>query len=117
MSNVDKFFETYGGKRLLEKHSLNDVGVWLVKGEDPNCDWGGHHHNPSLGYLSGKLSEVVTEAVEMSGFWTWGAGGEITAVNIRLADPSSAQRRKELLIHIEELEQKILDAKSKLEKL
>lgn len=78
---------SYSGQQLLSKHSLSDVGVWRIEGEDPNCDFGGAHSNPFLGYLEGRLLDVVTEAVSMPGFWTWGGGGNITKVDARKADP------------------------------
>lgn len=117
MSNVDKFLKTYSGKRMLEKHSLMDVGVWQVRGEDPNCDWGGSHYQPTLGYLSGTLASVVAEAVEMSRFWTWGGGGDITLVEIKYSNPDQAKRRRELEALVRELSEKVKDAKSELEKL
>jgi hypothetical protein len=30
-------------KRLLEKHSVEEKGIWQIYGEDPNCDLGGPH--------------------------------------------------------------------------
>ena len=68
---------TYSGSRLLEKHSLTEVGIWKVYGEDPNPDFGGHHHEPYLGKFKGSLKSVIEHAVSMPNFWTWGAGGRI----------------------------------------
>lgn len=42
---------------------------------------GGYHHEPLLGFLEGKLQDVIRKAVSMPGFWTWGWGGRITKNN------------------------------------
>jgi hypothetical protein len=76
-SNYERYTHTYGFKDLTNKHSLSDEGVWEIFGEDPNCDWGGHHSNPHLDTVSGKLEDVIRYAVDLRDFWQWGAGGEI----------------------------------------
>ncbi len=76
--NYDKYLNSYSGRRLLEKHSLDEYGSWIVKGEDANCDLGGAHHMPHIGTVEGKLINVIKWAVSQNNFWTWGAGGEIT---------------------------------------
>lgn len=81
-SNYDKFFACYSGKELLKKHSLTDVGVWMVYGEDPNCDYGGSHNQPLLGIYQGKLDDVIHAATNLRGFYTWGSGGSIRKVDI-----------------------------------
>jgi hypothetical protein len=53
------------------------VGTWKITGEDPNCDMGGYHHEPSLGLFEGKLKDVVAHAVNLTGFYSWGGGGSI----------------------------------------
>jgi len=68
---------------LIAKHSLNEDGIWMVYGEDPNCDFGGNHHTPYLATLSGKLIDCITEAVEMGGFWQWGSGGHLVKIKVR----------------------------------
>jgi hypothetical protein len=87
MKAQDRFKEwtrsSYSGKRLLEKHSLNETGTWRIRGEDPNCDFGGHHHNPDLGTVEGRLEDVIRYAVGVSGFYTWGHGGDIVKVEIK----------------------------------
>jgi hypothetical protein len=74
---------SYSGQRLREKHSLDEEGTWRIRGEDPNCDMGGHHYQPDLGTVEGKLSDVVEHAVNLSGFYTWGGGGDIGKVFIK----------------------------------
>lgn len=72
-----EFFHTYSGKKLLQEHNLSEEGTWEVRGEDPNCDLGGSHHEPFLGIYSGRLEDVIRMAVELPGFWQWGGGGRI----------------------------------------
>ncbi len=79
----DQFLKTYSGSRLLETHNLNEVGIWEVRGEDPNPDFGGHHHEPYIGTYKGKLVNVIKEAVESDRFWQWGAGGSIKKIEIK----------------------------------
>lgn len=74
---------TYSGQKLREKHTLNEEGTWRIRGEDPNCDLGGHHYQPDLGTVVGKLHDVVEYAVKLSGFYTWGGGGDIVKVSIK----------------------------------
>lgn len=82
--DVRKFKKTYYGAKLLENYLLDTYGVWEVKGEDPNCDLGGPHSKPHLGYFEGKLEDVIKTAVNLKGFYSWGSGGEITKVEKKL---------------------------------
>lgn len=84
-SKIEKFFNTYGGKKLIKKYSLNEEGLWEVLGEDPNPDWAGTHISPHIGFFEGKLGDVVAQAVDLPGFWQWGSGGEIRKVSVRKA--------------------------------
>lgn len=79
----EKWLKTYSGQKLLEKHSLDEDGIWQIKGEDPNCDLGGYHHQPNLGTVSGVLRDVIDYAVELKDFYTWGGGGDIIKVEIK----------------------------------
>jgi hypothetical protein len=75
--------DTYAGKRLLEKHSLDEEGYWKMLGEDPNCDMGGSHHQPDLGTYFGTLQKVLEIAVQHSDWAAWGGGGDIVKVNVK----------------------------------
>ena len=68
---------SYEGTKLLQKHSLEQYGVWEVYGEDPNCDLGGSHYQPNLGKVECTLEKAIHWAVEQPGFWQWGGGGSI----------------------------------------
>jgi septal ring factor EnvC (AmiA/AmiB activator) len=79
-NSVDKYLKRYEGQELLKKHSLNEEAIWEVRGEDPNPDLGGHHHQPLLGYFEGTLEKVLLTAVNLDGFYHWGAGGKIIKI-------------------------------------
>lgn len=107
-SNYTRFLNTFSGKQLT-KEMLAQEGVFVVRGEDPNCDFGGAHYQPTLGYFHGKLDEVVRFAVELPGFWTWGAGGDFTKVEIVELDEAKkkAARIGELLAAKEKIESEL----------
>jgi len=103
---------SYFGRRLLEKHSLNETGHWQIYGEDPNCDFGGHHHEPNLGVVTGKLDDVIKYAVDLPKFWAWGGGGRIEKVEIKnAADARASQLR---VAEIDAQVEKLLAEKKKL---
>lgn len=74
--------KSYSGKRLSEKHSMDEEGFWKIKGEDPNCDLGGSHYQPDLGIVEGTLKEALLYALGNPNFYTWGGGGDIEKINI-----------------------------------
>jgi hypothetical protein len=74
---MNRFKDTYTGRKMLETTSIDECGVWDIYGEDPNCDMGGHHHTPFLERVSGRLEDVIAYAEQLPKFWLWGAGGEI----------------------------------------
>jgi hypothetical protein len=74
---------SYSGKKLLAKHSLKEVGIWRIRGEDPNCDMGGAHYMTELGTVEGKLEDVIRYAVKIPNFYTWGSGGDILKIEIK----------------------------------
>ncbi len=106
MSRYDDYLKTYAGRTLLEKHSLDQVGTWQVRGEDPNCDMGGAHYMPELGVYEGRLRDIIEMAVELPRFWQWGAGGSFELISIKKVDADTAKRQRQLR---EEL--KALDAR------
>ena len=91
---LERYKNTYSYKSLIQKHKLTETGLWKVRGEDPNCDFGGSHHMPDLGTYEGKLEDIIAYAVTLPSFWQWGAGGDITKVGlpIKITADSSAKR-------------------------
>jgi len=60
-----------------EKYSPDETGTWRILGEDPNCDWGGPHHEPHLETVTGTYKNVLEYAKTLRGWTTWGHGGRI----------------------------------------
>lgn len=98
MSKTNKYEQftkvSYSGRTLLSKHSLDEEGMWEIRGEDENCDLGGTHYMPRLGIVEGKLRDVISYAVTIPRFWTWGGGGDITKIDapIKVTAESNALR-------------------------
>ena len=82
VNNLDKVMKCYGVRRSIEMYGLDKQGTWKLTSEDPNCDMGGYHHEPLIGYYKGTLRHVIKVASETSGFFGWGSGGSITLVSI-----------------------------------
>jgi len=116
----DKYMKTYSAKMLLEKHSLEETNTWEVRGEDPNCDFGGPHHQPLLGIFEGVLYDVIEHAVELPGFWQWGAGGDIKARRVTKVvkiNPQTRAKRQEIRNRIQALESELASLKKQLDDL
>lgn len=84
-------------KRLLNGAKPDEEGTWIILGEDPNCDMGGPHVQPKLGVVQGRYIDVVDYALGLSGFFTWGAGGDIERVKVTKVDSESARKRASLV--------------------
>lgn len=97
--NYEKYLKTYSGRNL--KYPLSTEGLWEVLGEDPNCDFGGHHYQPRLGVYQGKLEDIIRMAVDMPSFWTWGAGGDFRLIQVKTiedgAKAAELRKRKQAL--------------------
>lgn len=116
-TKVEEYLNGYSGARLIKKHSLSEVGVWQVCGEDPNCDMGGHHCNPTLGYYRGSLYDVITMAADLPDFYTWGTGGKITKIVIKDADADTQKRLSGLKAKREALEIAISDVNNEIDRI
>lgn len=81
-TNYQKYLNTNAGKTLLKEHTLNELGVWEIRGEDPNCDFGGHHHEPVLATVEGVLKDIIAHGTNLPRFWQWGAGGSFRKITI-----------------------------------
>lgn len=117
-SALEQYKNTYSYKNLLQKHNLSESGLWKVRGEDPNCDFGGHHYQPELGTFEGKLEDVIAYAVTLKGFWQWGAGGDISKVGAPIKiDAQSNAKRIAAQEKIAALEEQLAKARKELEAL
>jgi hypothetical protein len=112
-TNRQKFETTYSYVTLIKKHKLDEQGIWEIRGEDPNCDFGGSHHQPYLNTVEGALTDVIDHAVGLVGFWGWGAGGDIVKRSPTLRiPPNMNKKREETRKEIATLEQKIAQLKN-----
>lgn len=115
---LERYKNTYSYKSLISKHKLTETGLWKVRGEDPNCDFGGSHHMPDLGTYEGKLEDIVAYAVTLPSFWQWGGGGDITKVSLPIKiDANSSARRVSAEQKIAELERLLKEAREELKGL
>jgi hypothetical protein len=117
-SPLNRFKGSYSYKKLIQEHRLDEIGIWKVRGEDPNCDFGGHHYMPELATFEGKLEDVIAHAVTLSGFWQWGAGGDIQKVGKPIKiDANSSAARTAAQQKVNELEALLAKARNELESL
>jgi len=118
LENYKKFLETYSGVELLKKHKLDETGIWRIRGEDPNCDMGGHHYMPELGIFSGTLQDVIMYGANLPNFWQWGAGGnfELMGREIPTIDKNSLEARDAMEEELKEMEEKVRELKRQLGK-
>lgn len=79
-------------RRLQAQHPDNPFGLWEIRGEDPNCDFGGHHHEPLLTRIEGNYFDAVELALSLTGFFSWGGGGSIKKVEFARLPPGSMAR-------------------------
>lgn len=76
-NTIEKRVKDYLERNPECESELEKSGTWNVYGADPNCDFGGTHHNPFLGKFKGKYSDVLRHAVTLRDWSSWGAGGSI----------------------------------------
>jgi len=104
--------KTYGYKSVQDK--LDVYGLWHVQGEDTNPDFGGSHHQPTLGYFEGVLRDVMEYAFTLKGFWSWGGGGNFTQIEIVKVDENTAERMQEMLEEKKQLEERLAEINRKI---
>lgn len=80
--DVREYLNNYQGRKLLEKHTLSELGVWQIYGEDSNYCFAGSHVMPLLKTVRGTLCEALEYAVQLPRFYTLGSGGEIKQIEI-----------------------------------
>jgi hypothetical protein len=105
----EAYSKTYSFGQIKDK--LDTYGIWHVRGEDPNCDFGGHHYQPSLGYYEGVLRDVINYALTLKGFYTWGAGGDFEQINIVKVDEDIVQKMQDLKEEQAQLEKRLEEIK------
>jgi len=109
---------SYSGRKLLEKHNLNEEGFWQIRGEDANCDLGGSHYMPDLGIVEGRLQDVIEYAVELPRFWTWGGGGDITKIgSIPKINKQTNAERANLLQEAKDIEARLKEINRRLKEV
>lgn len=101
-------------KRLMESGNRGKVGTWHVTGEDPNCDLGGPHYEPSMGYYDGKFEDIVEMALRMPGFFSWGYGGDVKAIKVSKVDKTTIKQKAETRSRIAKLEAELKQLKEDL---
>lgn len=77
-----KYYHGFDAKNNHANRLVSEMGVWEIRGEDPNPDFGGHHSNPYIATVSGSFARAVEFAVRQKGWFTWGAGGTIRKIEI-----------------------------------
>lgn len=108
----------------FEKERAKEVGIWDIFGEDPNCDFGGHHSNPYLGTVEGSYEDAYAYAMTLAGFYTWGGGGYLTKksepqiINVEgFANDGKERRKAELEKQMAELQEQMAKIKDEMEGL
>jgi len=104
------------------------IKKYVIYGEDPNCDFGGTHREPLLGYAEGEHEDVLAYAKTLGGWMTWGSGGRIeeysektfkfvdknTVEVIKQNNKEEQERRNKLEKEKKELEDKLRRINSQL---
>lgn len=104
-------------KKLLGKYGPNKVGIWHIRGEDPNCDMSGCHSQPSLGYFKGEYRHVIEHALQLRDFFTWGAGGDINLIEVQPIDEKATKQLADARERVRRLDDELHNAKEALKRL
>lgn len=108
-------------ERLLKECSSEQEGTWQILGEDPNCDWGGHHSQPDLGTVTGRYRDVVEYALTLRDFIHWGYGGNIKLIkqnNIKnIPKGFTTESLKSLHERKDKLQKELLEVEDKIKNL
>lgn len=82
-TNVKKIISNTIKSFYNENQSIgtNTYGIWDIRGEDPNCDFGGSHSEPHLGYAEGTLNDVAAFASTLKEISTWGSFGHLRLIS------------------------------------
>lgn len=116
MSNEKSKYDQYLEKFRADQRSayskmkgigLDDYGYWTVYGD--SCDG----PTPRLGVYEGKLSDVISYAVLLPGFWGWGCGS-VEPLTVTKITNTSAQVYKELQQRAEDLAKELANVQTQL---
>lgn len=111
-NNLEKYLSGWAYKKY--PIPLDKVGIFRVKGEDPNPAFVGSHHQPDLGVFRGKFEDVAEYAVEIPDFWVWGSGGSIEEIKIKEITADVSKKRKALLEEQKALKKKLKEIEESL---
>ena len=111
-NNLEKYLSGWSYKN--KPIPLGKVGVFLVRGEDSNAEFGGSHYQPDLGVFRGKFEDIAAYAVEIPSFWVWGSGGSIEEIKIKEITADSSKKRKALLEEQKALKKKLKEIEESL---
>ena len=103
--------------KLITKHPVEQVGIWLVKGEDSNADFGGHHYMPTLGYFEGRYLDVVDLAINLKSFFTWGGGGSIDLITVQKVERDTVRELEETMTELDALKKREKELTEKAKRL
>ena len=111
-NNLEKYLSGWSYKD--KPIPLDKVGIFRVRGEDLNTDFGGSRQRPELGVFRGKFEDVAAYAVELDNFWAWGSGGSIEEIVIKEITADSSEKRKALLEEQKALKKKLKEIEESL---
>ncbi|AGS81048.1 hypothetical protein [Caulobacter phage Cr30] len=80
---IDDFLNSYCYKGLKQQgYDLQTFGIWEVRGEDSNADFGGCHHEPYLGTVQGTMSQALKWGMKQKKWFSYGSGGSLRKIEI-----------------------------------
>lgn len=104
--------------QLLDEGSLRGLnGTWQIFGEDPNCDFGGPHHEPLIATVQGTYESAVEYALGLPNFFTWGGGGKVRKVEVVKVDGATIRQRAVLRGRRTTLMDQLAEVEAELKKL
>lgn len=98
-------------------YRADESGTWQIFGEDPNCDFGGHHSEPFLGTVQGTYAAAVEYALGLPMFFTWGGGGRVKRVEVIKVDGATLRQRAVLNSRRQTLKDQLAEVEAELERL
>lgn len=103
--------------RNYEKEKEGQEGIWCIRGEDPNCDFGGNHRKPILGYAEGKYEIVWLYAQSLPQWCTWGDGGSLELIEIKKINKEKLEKLHDLETQKKYYETEIENLKERIKEL